>query len=70
MFFFPSISLADDVWLLPLSGHLSLCVHTASPQSDSGPVTPTHVALLWPQVNLIVQVCISLRKAAKYILLL
>lgn len=54
MLFSPSIFLADDVWLLPLSGHLSLCVHSASPQSDSGPFTTPHVALLWSQVNLIV----------------
>lgn len=51
--FFFSIFLADDVWLLPLSGYLSLCVHSASPKSDSGAFTTPHVALLWPQVNLI-----------------
>lgn len=53
MLFSPSIFLADDIWLLPLSGHLSLRVYSASPQSDSGPFTTPHVALLWPQVNLI-----------------
>lgn len=45
-----SRSLVDDIRLLPLSGCLSVCVHPAAPQGDSGPFTPPHVALLWPQV--------------------
>lgn len=46
-----SLSLVDDVRLLPLSGCLSLCVHPAAPQGDSGPFTAHHIALLWSQVQ-------------------
>ena len=50
MSYSPLLFPVDDIWLLPLFGCLSLCVHPAAPQSDSGPFTTFHVALLWPQV--------------------
>lgn len=46
-----SLSLVDDIRLLPLSGCLPLCVHLAAPQGDSGSFTAPHVALLWPRVK-------------------
>lgn len=43
--------LVDDIWLLPVPGCVSLRVHSVAPQSDSGPFTTPHVAMLWPQVK-------------------
>lgn len=45
-----SVSLADDLWVFPVSGCVSVCVHTAASQSSVGPDQTADTALLWPQV--------------------
>lgn len=49
--FAPSRCVADDIWLLPLSGCLSVRVHPVAPEGDSGAFTAPYVAMLWPRVS-------------------
>lgn len=44
------LCVADDFWLLPLFGHLSLRVHSVALESDPCSASALHCAMLWPQV--------------------
>lgn len=46
-----SLCLVDDIRLLPLSGCLSLRLHTAAPQGAAGPITAPYIAMLWSRVR-------------------
>lgn len=45
------VSAVDDFWLLPVLGCFSVRVHAIAPQSNSGPSTAPHTAMLRPQVK-------------------
>lgn len=42
---------ADDVWLLPVPGCISLRVHFAAPPNTAGLLEIADHTLLWPQVT-------------------
>ncbi len=44
------LSVADDVWVFPVSGCVPVRVHSAAPQSAAGPAQTADTALLRPQV--------------------
>lgn len=46
-----SLFLAYDLWVFPVSGCVSVRIHTAASQSAPGPDQTADTALLWPQVT-------------------